>query len=106
MNSERRARSLVKMIAYRIVVFALLAAVTYYFTGNAGQTTVISVVFNVAGSAVYYVYERLWDVIPWGKEVSTVLIKPRAMKSLGEVGLEYAGDRNVQNPTSSPPPKE
>ena len=61
------------MIAYRVLVFALLAAVTYYFTGNASQTTVISVVFNVAGSLAYYVYERLWDAIPWGKSAPGIL---------------------------------
>jgi hypothetical protein len=44
------------MSSYRIAVVALLAAVTYYFTGNAGEATAISVVFNVAGSAVYYAY--------------------------------------------------
>ncbi len=55
------------MLSYRVSVFALLATITYYFTGNAGQTTTISVVFNVAGSLVYYAYERLWDAINWGK---------------------------------------
>ncbi len=58
------------MLSYRIVIFALLAAITYYFTGNAGQTTVISIVFNVLGSVVYYGYERLWDVIQWGRPAS------------------------------------
>jgi len=54
------------MASYRIVVFALLAAITYYYTGNSGQSTVISVVFNVAGSVVYYAYERLWGAVKWG----------------------------------------
>ena len=60
-------RTVVKMISYRIVIFALLMAITYYFTGNAGQTTTISIIFNVAGSVVYYVYERLWGAIGWGR---------------------------------------
>jgi len=55
------------MASYRVVVIALLAAITYYFTGNAGQSTIISVVFNVAGSFVYYAYERLWGAIRWGR---------------------------------------
>ena len=57
-----------KTLTYRIVIFALLAGITYYFTGNAGQTTIISIVFNVCGALVYYVYERLWNVIEWGRD--------------------------------------
>jgi len=55
------------MLIYRVIVIALLAAVTYAFTGNAGETTVITVVFNVGGAAIYYAFERLWDAIEWGK---------------------------------------
>ena len=50
-----------------MIVIALLAAVTYAFTGNAGETTVITVVFNIGGAAIYYGFERLWDAIEWGK---------------------------------------
>ena len=67
MKSETRTRSLTKTLSYRVVVAALLAAVAYAFTGNAGQTTVITVVFNAGGTVVYYGYERLWDAITWGR---------------------------------------
>jgi len=67
MGYESRTRSLTKMISYRIVIVILSFAITYYFTGDASQTTTISVVFNVAGSAVYYIYERVWGAIAWGK---------------------------------------
>lgn len=67
MKSETRARSLTKTLTYRVIVIALLAAITYAFTGNAGETTVITVVFNIGGAAIYYGFERLWDVIEWGK---------------------------------------
>lgn len=56
-----------KTATYRVVIFALLMAITYYYTGNAGETTVISIVFNVSGAAVYYLFERLWNAISWGK---------------------------------------
>jgi uncharacterized membrane protein len=42
-------------------------AVTYYFTGNTAQTTIISVVFNVFGTVIYYFFERIWGDIKWGK---------------------------------------
>ncbi len=56
------------MLSYRAVIVALLAAITFYFTGNAGEATAITIVFNVGGSLVYYGYERLWDSISWGKK--------------------------------------
>jgi len=66
-NSETRGRSIAKTLTYRIVIAALLALITFYFTGNPGQTTVITIVFNVGGTAIYYGFERLWDSITWGK---------------------------------------
>ena len=67
MRSESKARSLAKTLSYRVIVIALLAGVTYAFTGNAGETTVITVVFNIFGAAIYYGFERLWDAVEWGK---------------------------------------
>jgi uncharacterized membrane protein len=67
LNTESRKRSLAKAMTYRIVVIALLAAITFYFTGNAGEATVITILFNVGGSIAYYTFERLWDAIPWGR---------------------------------------
>jgi uncharacterized membrane protein len=67
LSSESKARSFVKMASYRIMIVVLLIVITYYFTSNLGQTTTISIVFNVAGSVIYYAYERLWGRIEWGK---------------------------------------
>ena len=65
------------MASYRIVIIVLLIAITYYFTGNLGQTTTISIVFNAAGSAIYYGYERMWGRIEWGR---TLAIQPRQVR--------------------------
>lgn len=43
-------------------------AITLYFTGSIGESTGISVVFAIASTIVYYVHERLWDNIAWGKK--------------------------------------
>ena len=60
------------MFSYRVAVTALLAAITFFLTGNTGITAVVTVVFNVSGSLVYYVFERLWDSVPWGRTDATV----------------------------------
>ncbi|MDA4119795.1 MAG: DUF2061 domain-containing protein [Thaumarchaeota archaeon] len=69
MKSETRKRSIVKTLTYRIVVAAMLALLTFYLTGDAGTTTIITVVFNLGGTAVYYGFERLWDSINWGRKI-------------------------------------
>ena len=82
MASETRTRSLIKMVTYRLSAVALLAAVSFYYTGNAGESTVISLVFNLVGSVVYYACERLWDAINWGRRsngsipVGTIAVSP------------------------------
>lgn len=68
LKSDTKARSIAKTLAYRIVAIALLATITYAFTGNLGETTVVTVVFNVAGAAAYYGLERAWDRVDWGRE--------------------------------------
>ena len=68
MPHETRARSVAKMVTYRVAAAALLAAITFYLTGSAGLTGVVTLVFNVGGAVVYYGIERLWDVIAWGRK--------------------------------------
>jgi len=57
------------MIVYRIVVIALLFFITLQLTGNPGETTTITVVFNIAGAIAYYGLERLWGAVNWGVRI-------------------------------------
>jgi uncharacterized membrane protein len=66
---ETRKRSIVKTLIYRVIVGVMLALLTFYFTGNPGTTTIITVLFNVGGTAVYYGFERFWDTVNWGRNV-------------------------------------
>ena len=56
-----------KTIVYRVVAIALLAGITYYYTGNAGEATTITILFNLVGTAAYYGLERLWESVLWGR---------------------------------------
>jgi uncharacterized membrane protein len=57
---------MVKMLTYRAILTALLAVISWVFTGNLGQTTVITIVFSVSATAIYYVHERVWSGVRWG----------------------------------------
>ncbi|HKU50135.1 MAG TPA: DUF2061 domain-containing protein [Nitrososphaera sp.] len=63
---ESRKRSITKMLTYRAILTALLALISWVFTGNAGQTTIITIVFSITATAIYYVHERVWNNIGWG----------------------------------------
>lgn len=103
MTNETKARSLAKTLAYRVVAVVLLAAVTYVFTGNPGETTVVTLVFNAGGTAAYYGLERLWDGIDWGKAGSRPpmgSLEGQAIKQLSSVrGLQGEGKGAVQGPS-------
>lgn len=66
---ESRKRSLAKMLVYRANATALLAGLTWIFTGNAGETGIVTVLFTVISTAVYYFLERMWNNVNWGIEI-------------------------------------
>ncbi len=64
---DNKLRSLVKSITYRIIAFIVLIVITWYATNNLVQTTFISVTFQTIQLVIYYLHERLWEKIGWGK---------------------------------------
>ena len=103
MKSETRARSFAKTLSYRVIVIALLAAVTYAFTGNAGETTVITLVFNAGGAAIYYGFERLWDAIEWGKQLPMLPLAHAEQSNRGPGSISGLGSPHDSSEESQPP---
>lgn len=64
---ESSSRSLVKAISWRVVAFIVLSIITYAFTGSLRETGMIALVYNVLQIGIYYLHERTWDRIEWGK---------------------------------------
>lgn len=62
---ESRRRSFVKMVIYRGIITVVLAVITWIFTGNTGETTLITIVFSISATAIYYVHERIWARVKW-----------------------------------------
>lgn len=60
-------RSLVKTLIYRIVAIITIGTLTWYFTGNAYTVTVVVIVYNAVVWSFYYIHERIWARIQWGK---------------------------------------
>lgn len=62
---ESNKRIIAKAISYRSVVMAILAAVSWIFTADAGQTTVITIVYAALATIAYYGHEKIWAKINW-----------------------------------------
>jgi uncharacterized membrane protein len=63
---QARSRALVKTLCYRLLMVAITVAVALVVVGDFGEAASIGLVANVAKTATYYAYERLWDRIAWG----------------------------------------
>ena len=65
---ETKTRSLTKTIAWRMVAtlnrFLVLVYLSNILPANLGK----AIAMNITGFFVYYIYERIWNVIKWGKE--------------------------------------
>ena len=64
---DTRIRSWVKSIVWRLVGIVILAAISYWITGNWKQMTIITTLFHSIRVVLYYYHERLWERINWGR---------------------------------------
>lgn len=64
-NVESKARTLVRTISFRIIIVIISTVIFWNATQNVLQTTLSSVIFNVAATAAYYIHERIWIRIKW-----------------------------------------
>jgi uncharacterized membrane protein len=65
---ETRSRSLVKAVTWRAVAFAINFGVLYGFTGEAGSSLKITIVAEAVITAAYYIHERYWNRVHWGRQ--------------------------------------
>lgn len=66
-NVERR-RSLVKAITFRVVVIASDTVVIYLITRRVDLTAGLVVFTNIASTIEYFLHERAWNKISWGRD--------------------------------------
>ncbi len=64
---ERKLRSLVKTLIYRAVAITTIATLTWYYTGNPYTVTTVVILYNAVAWSFYYIHERIWSRISWGK---------------------------------------
>ena len=64
---ETLHRSIVKAVSYRVVILILDFAAIYLFTGKIKIALGFMIVSNIYTTLGYFLHERIWDKIKWGK---------------------------------------
>mgnify|MGYP001572978986 CR=1 len=64
---EHTKRSIAKTITYRILITISTFIVMYFMTGNLSLTLGVTLVSNIVSTFLYFLHERIWNQIHWGK---------------------------------------
>ncbi len=66
--AETRSRSLVKAIVYRVISLAGTTAISWLITRDFTDTLVLTLSIQAFLVLLYYLSERVWNRIAWGKQ--------------------------------------
>lgn len=67
MDSEKPTRSLVKTLSWRLVVLVLDFFIAYLFTQDFSLAGKLALVKLLIASIFYYLHERFWNKVHWGR---------------------------------------
>lgn len=67
MHSETHTRSLVKTIVWRVIASCVTLAMLYIVTGKAVLSLEATGLAALVSMAAYYLHERIWNTISWGR---------------------------------------
>lgn len=63
---DSKKRTLAKTAVYRGSTTALLFTLLWVTSNNIYETSIITIIFNVVATIIYYFHERLWGKVKWG----------------------------------------
>lgn len=66
-SQETLSLSLVKTISYRLVIVIFDFIAIYLFTGQVKVAVGFMIISNIYTTAGYFLFERIWGKIAWGK---------------------------------------
>ena len=66
-NSVRRSRSFYKALTWRILASLDTFLVSFIITGRFDWATSIAIFEIITKSIIYYLHERIWNKVKWGR---------------------------------------
>ncbi len=70
MHKEHRRRSILKAITYRFISIMVDTVIAYAITHSAEKTLLFVIISNTISIVVYFIHERVWNRVPWGRHVA------------------------------------
>lgn len=65
---ETKIRTIAKTIAWRLIATLNSYFVLLYLNNSDKDNLYKAIYMNITGFFVYYFYERIWNIIKWGKK--------------------------------------
>ena len=66
--SDTQARSLTKTVSWRITGSTATFLISYIISGNFAVAGSIALAQITANTILYFVHERIWDRVKWGRK--------------------------------------
>lgn len=66
--TESQGRSLTKSLTFRVLVIISDLIVIYILTRQIATTIAVTIFTNLASTTLYFVHERVWNSIKWGRQ--------------------------------------
>ena len=64
---DSKTRSLVKTVSWRLIVLSTAFLISWIITSDLLISVEISITLNLFNMFLYYIHERTWNKIGWGK---------------------------------------
>lgn len=64
---ESKSRSLIKALSWQTLGFISTMIVTFCFMGSLIQACTMTIFMTIIALVLYFVHERFWQRIQWGK---------------------------------------
>lgn len=89
---ESRRRSVMKAVSWRITATLATMVIVFLFTENLAVSIVVGVIEGIAKVLWYYMHERLWEHISWGRAIHPLARLP-VEKELAPQDLKIIRER-------------
>jgi len=67
MLKEKRSRSLLKTLTWRVLASLDTFLISWFVSGDISIGATIATIEIITKLVIYYLHERAWDKIKWGK---------------------------------------
>ena len=64
---ETKKRSVIKTVTWKVIATSITFLTLYFFTGSFLGSVKITAVAAILGMISFYIHERVWNHVAWGK---------------------------------------